>query len=167
MTLKVKSYRNIDDVFRTIDTGPSGPDSPASLHRMFSLNDSDGGSVLCRSQTAADGGFVAGISGGTSGPGGLPGHFRGGVAVVTEMLDDPSTIGHIMAHEQAIIWAFSTRVNLSRASPINDDTPEDDSGNNNLMFPTITSQRTHLSNEQGWVLHHNPLLVPVTNIEVP
>ena len=36
------------------------------------------------------------------------------------------------------------------------DTPEDESGNDNLMFPTVTSQRTHLTEDQAWVLHPSP-----------
>lgn len=170
--LNIKSYQNIDDAFRTIDTGPAGPDSPPStLHQMFEENTFDDGVSLFfvdRIGTAADGGFVAGISGGTPGPGALREHFRGGVAIATEMFEDPSTIGHIMAHETGhYLGLFHTREFLEGITDQLDDTPEDASGDDNLMFPTVTSERTYLSDSQGWVLHRNPLLSPMPEVEEP
>ena len=161
------TYQDIPDRFRAVDSGPQGPGPAAldsTLHEMFALSSYDNGLsffFVDRIGEPQFGGAIGGIAGGTPGPMLEPNTVRSGVAVATQLDPNPLSIGHIMGHEGGhYLGLFHTQEFFGMTDQI-PDTPDGQAGDDNLMFPTVTSEPASLSPGQGFVMHMNAAVVSV------
>ena len=157
------TYNDIPERYRVVDTGSDDlTASGSSLHEMFRLNQYESGVsffFVDRIGTGQNGGFIAGLSGGTPGPVTQPNNVRNGIAVATLMFPDPDAIGHVMGHEMGhFLGLFHTQEFIPSITDQIEDTPVGEAGADNLMFPTVTNMPAYLSDGQAWVLHRNILV---------
>ena len=161
--VKAVSFHDIDASFRVIDSFQGEPNN--ELSRLFAEGTTEEGVNLFfverfGGRLGAGIGGIAGAIPGPSGPG-LGGTSRSGVCVATSVDPDPRGIGHIMGHETGhYLGLFHTS---EMGVPVDDlipDTRTGQAGDENLMFPTVTTAPAHISVQQGAVVRGNPTLAP-------
>jgi hypothetical protein len=155
------AYYDIDPMFETI-SGIDG--SGDDLERMFELTNGKGAGlhyfIVQRFEAGAlPGANVAGVSGGLPGPGLSLGSPNSGVAVaLAPVMDDPSVLAHVMAHEGGHWLGLFHTAEIIGTEDQMPDTPSGQASNTFLMYPTVGGG-TSISTNQANVMRQHPEVV--------
>jgi hypothetical protein len=160
VTTRYSTVRSEEDVFSLVE---NSRDPGATLDDRLSIN------VFFIDQFAIQGGQVLGISAGLPGAAGVHGTRSSGLVFSASTMNDPGQLGQVLAHEIGhYLGLFHTSEQQGQAFDPLSDTQEcaswlwSDPGScpdlNNLMFPFAGVQHARVSNQQGQVVHYNPLV---------
>ena len=170
------------DTYSVVDIDTSGDGNYAEFNALLATANPVGRRTLTfflvQEISDANGGVILGLSGGPPGAAALPGTSKSGVIIsAADYAEAPTDLGKIMAHEGGhFLGLYHTTERDGRQNDTLGDTPQcasgsdadgsgtlspdecSGSGGDNVMFWTLTSAPTaKLTNDQSFVLRHNPI----------